>query len=124
MQIKIDCKCWNCSKIFQVECNHKDYDSWKVDGKLIQEVMPYLRADERELLISNTCNDCWQALFGNLDCDQYHFWELFMLYYFYLDTGIAMKADTEQEAKEKALVWLIEALRQRTVDLTAEEEQL
>lgn len=41
-----------------------DYIDWK-DGKgYIQDLLPYLSAAQRELLISNTCDDCWGGLFG------------------------------------------------------------
>lgn len=39
-------------------------EAW-LDGKLIQNVMPHLTKQERELLISGTCDLCWNKLFAN-----------------------------------------------------------
>jgi len=40
-----------------------DYFDWQ-NGEHIQSVMPYLKPAERELLISQTCQDCWDRMFG------------------------------------------------------------
>ncbi len=40
-----------------------DYFDWQ-EGTHIQEAMPYLTPAERELLISQTCQDCWDKMFG------------------------------------------------------------
>ena len=34
---------------------------------LIQNALPELTADERELLISGTCPSCWDRMFGDYD---------------------------------------------------------
>ena len=39
-----------------------DYEAWE-NGKLIQDVMPYLSADEREVLISGICGPCFDKMF-------------------------------------------------------------
>jgi len=39
---------------------------WK-NGELIQNVMPYLNEDERELLISGTCGKCFDKIFSDWD---------------------------------------------------------
>ena len=44
--------------------NEDDYTSWE-NGELIQNAMPYLSADERELLISGTCGTCFDNMFGS-----------------------------------------------------------
>jgi hypothetical protein len=41
-----------------------DFCDWQ-KGKLIQDAMPYLSAEEREFLISGIHPDEWNALFGN-----------------------------------------------------------
>jgi hypothetical protein len=40
-----------------------DVEKW-MDGALIQDAMPYLNPDERELLISRICPTCWVEMFG------------------------------------------------------------
>lgn len=55
--------CWRCGKEFTIQLkDRKDYMNW-VNGELIQKAMPYLSAAERELLISKTCDNCFQQLF-------------------------------------------------------------
>lgn len=39
------------------------YEAWK-NGAMIQNAMPYLTADEREMLISGTCPQCWEEMFS------------------------------------------------------------
>ena len=36
------------------------------NGALAQEVFSYLNADQRELLISSTCNRCWESMTLNI----------------------------------------------------------
>ena len=36
----------------------------------IQDVFPYLSAEERELLLSHTCNECWEKMFSFEDEDE------------------------------------------------------
>ena len=43
--------------------NIDDYTSWE-NGELIQNAMPYLTADEREVLISGICGPCFGGLYG------------------------------------------------------------
>ena len=60
---KIAVKCRTCGTNISLLVNMSDMIAWK-DGKYIQEAMPYLSADERELLISQTCGICWEEMFG------------------------------------------------------------
>jgi hypothetical protein len=41
----------------------RDYAAWKKKKKLIQDAMPYLEADLRELFLSKTCGSCFDKLF-------------------------------------------------------------
>lgn len=54
--------CQHCLREFQLKVNKADLVAW-VMGTLIQKAMPYLTEDERELLISQTCGDCWDRMF-------------------------------------------------------------
>lgn len=56
-------RCPFCGKAHEVEVNEMDYLDWQ-DGALIQDVMPYLSASERELLISGIDDACWGKMFG------------------------------------------------------------
>ena len=55
-------QCWRCKQNHVVTFNRNDYLRWK-DGWPIQEAMPYLTADEGELLVSGTCGTCFDAMF-------------------------------------------------------------
>lgn len=54
--------CVRCKKRYQLRVNSKDHDRW-LEGEHIQDVMPYLTAGERELLISGICGPCYDKLF-------------------------------------------------------------
>ena len=45
--------CRKCKDQVEIKVNIDDVTAWE-NGKLIQDAMPYLSADEREVLISGT----------------------------------------------------------------------
>ena len=55
--------CRKCKDQVEIKVNIDDVTAWE-NGKLIQDAMPYLSADEREVLISGTCGPCFDKLFG------------------------------------------------------------
>ena len=65
-EISIVTSCPFCGHAHEVEVNEEDYFAWD-DGELVQNAFPYLSADERELLISGICPNCWNNMFGNED---------------------------------------------------------
>jgi hypothetical protein len=58
--------CRSCQHQITVEVEQDDLDRWEA-GELIQNVMPYLSAEEREFLISRICPNCWNELFEVMD---------------------------------------------------------
>ena len=68
----LDVKCRLCYGNYYVFLMKEDYTNW-LSGNgdvFIQDIMPYLSAGERELLISSTCSDCFDKLFPpDLDND-------------------------------------------------------
>jgi hypothetical protein len=52
--------CRHCEKFFDLVIDQTGYSEWK-KGKRIQHALPELK--ERELLISQTCDVCWEELF-------------------------------------------------------------
>ena len=58
--------CRHCQKSYDLLVNITDMADWKL-GKYIQDAMPYLSADERELCISQTCGVCWDEIFGTCE---------------------------------------------------------
>ena len=55
--------CNTCKDQVEMAVNVDDYTSWE-NGELIQTAMPYLSADEREVLISGVCGPCFDNMFG------------------------------------------------------------
>ena len=62
-------KCNYCNKSYDIGVNEDDYNDWKYGEGFIQDLLPYLTRAQRELLISNTCDECWDGLFGLEDDD-------------------------------------------------------
>ena len=60
---KVQVYCRICSNEFTLQVNQNDLKDWQ-EGKYIQDAMPYLSAGERELLISNICEECFTNLFA------------------------------------------------------------
>ena len=68
MNTTMNLQCVHCDETHQINLNYEDVQAWK-DGTLIQEALPYLNADQRELLISKTCGPCFDKMFG-VDFDE------------------------------------------------------
>ena len=61
--------CPFCGKAHEIEVNEIDYLDWQ-DGEFAQNAFPYLDANEREMLISGICPDCWDKMFGQEEEDE------------------------------------------------------
>jgi len=57
----IEVKCFCCNKLFEIEVKDEDYIRWN-NGEFVQVAFPYLSAADRELLISKTCDNCFQEM--------------------------------------------------------------
>lgn len=56
--------CRSCGEVHVIQdILYERYKDWKY-GELIQTALPGLTADQRELLISQTCPACWAKMFG------------------------------------------------------------
>ena len=58
--------CRKCNDQVEMKVNIDDVTAWE-NGKLIQDAMPYLTPDEREILISGTCGPCFDNMYRKLD---------------------------------------------------------
>ena len=54
--------CVYCLEVHTFECSTSGFDAWQA-GELIQNALPELSADQRELMISGTCGKCWDKMF-------------------------------------------------------------
>ena len=56
--------CRVCKNQVEMQVHVEDVTAWE-NGELIQNAMPYLTPDEREILISGTCGPCFDGMFGS-----------------------------------------------------------
>lgn len=56
-------RCIECGKTGEVAVHRDSYFAWK-NGALIQEVMPELSSDKREMLMTGTHPECWTKMFN------------------------------------------------------------
>ena len=59
----IEVECRMCGKQYNLKAEKEDIQKW-MNGMNIQDALPYMPAEQRELLISGTCPECWDKLFG------------------------------------------------------------
>jgi hypothetical protein len=64
--ITIEVACRLCGTPHRVIVSEDEYAQWK-GGAHAHVAFPYLDADEREMLISQTCGTCWHKMFGEWD---------------------------------------------------------
>jgi L-lysine 2,3-aminomutase len=60
--------CRLCGRTYIVNVDADDIFAWR-DGENIQDALDYLTPGQRELLISGTCDSCFNVIFG-LDNDE------------------------------------------------------
>ena len=62
-EIKVTCRV--CKKEYTLKVRFEDYLRFDSPYRPhIQDIFPYLTPAERELLISQTCNECWHKIFN------------------------------------------------------------
>lgn len=62
-----DVQCKHCGVVYQLIADREDVERWLSGEGYIQDILHYLTASERELLISGTCDNCWKGMFGEDD---------------------------------------------------------
>lgn len=66
-----DVQCAMCGAVYSIIYNREDMVDWLSGKGFIQDALPYLAMDERELLISRTCGNCFDKMFPpDLDNDE------------------------------------------------------
>ena len=63
-QLSIEAICEHCKSEHIIIVKTKDKKAWE-DGAMIQDVLHYLTSGERELLIRQTCDDCFNKFYPN-----------------------------------------------------------
>lgn len=59
-------KCESCGKEFTFPVPVDGFFDWFNDEELIQLAMPELTPEQRELLISQNCGDCWDEKYADM----------------------------------------------------------
>ena len=66
LDLQLELECMYCDYKEVITVSEADYISWH-NGQFIQDAFPYLTAGQRELMISNTCDNCWNRFFPDDD---------------------------------------------------------
>jgi hypothetical protein len=65
MKMTVEIKCKTCGKTYKFEINPKGYVRWE-EGTPIQVALPELTPSQRELMISQTCDTCFDTILKEL----------------------------------------------------------
>jgi hypothetical protein len=67
LRVPIETLCRTCPNRLRLYIHPADWKEFttvpKRDRRNIQDIFPYLTADEREMLLSHTCPKCWAEMF-------------------------------------------------------------
>jgi len=64
MSVAVACRV--CQQITTIDVDGDGYLAW-LNGELIQNAMPEVSQEDRELLISSTCDDCFCEMFDSFE---------------------------------------------------------
>lgn len=64
--MKIQKECPICHKLQTIEVQVSQYNRWMA-GENIQIAFPNLTPDQREILMSGICPECWEKIFPDED---------------------------------------------------------
>ena len=59
----IQVACIGCRSFIEVTVSKRGYRKW-LNGTPIQDALPEVPAEKRELLISDVCEKCWKSIYG------------------------------------------------------------
>ena len=62
--VEITCECFSCNKEVSFNVSEEGYTKRFVERQLIQNCFPELDPKLREMLMSGTCPECWDVMFG------------------------------------------------------------
>lgn len=66
----VDVRCVQCRIMYSIILNRSDLVDWLGGSGPIEKILHYLTAGERELLLSNICDCCFEKMFSDLDNDE------------------------------------------------------
>ena len=59
-KLKLSIPCRLCGEVHTFEVNEEKYREWLKGKGLIQNMLPDLTPEQRELLLTGLCNDCFK----------------------------------------------------------------
>lgn len=62
--------CERCGAKEKLYYRQEDYEMWASGKLLIQDALSYISDSDREMLLSATCNKCWEKLFVISESDE------------------------------------------------------
>ena len=69
--VTVTAKCGLCGKEVPLKLTVESVEEYySPNRRCVQDIFPYLTAEERELLISHTCGECWDKMFSFEDDDE------------------------------------------------------
>jgi hypothetical protein len=60
-------KCEFCRSLYPVQAPASEWARWYSERPLVQNCFPNMPAGQRELLVSGTCDDCWNDMFRGME---------------------------------------------------------
>ena len=60
--VNVTVTCPICGAESHMVLDYRSFENW-MNGELVQNAFPYLDANERELLVSGICSECWSKMF-------------------------------------------------------------
>lgn len=65
-KVEVISRCMLCGELSGVIVDAEGYDKW-VAGEFVQDAFPRMPAEDREVLISGTHDECWDNMMGDDD---------------------------------------------------------
>jgi len=63
--VDMDIECFKCKGHTTLTITEFQYERFRDNKELMQNIFPEMSPENRELLISRTCPKCWQTLFSS-----------------------------------------------------------
>jgi len=67
MTVHVECR--TCRGTTSLTVDKDKYEEWR-RGALVQNCFPDMSVEDRELLVSQTCDKCWQEMFPAEEGDE------------------------------------------------------
>lgn len=62
--------CCVCGAKHRLYVSLEDYAAWQVQRRFVQDVLPHISPEVREVAISGTCPPCWENLWADMEDEE------------------------------------------------------